>query len=799
MRERLRWGIPGAVLLAITVAVFWEAIFTGRTFFSQDLFHLYYPIKLFLRESFLSGDLPLWNPHIYCGVPFLGDYISSVFYPLNICFLVLPMGWAFKAFIVGHYFLAALFGYLYHRSRGGSWEAGLLVGIAFGFSGYLVSMHNNLIYLQTGIWTPLLLLFALRARRDWGWGGAAALVLGIQLLGGDLQGALLAGGLAALACLLLPEKDASLGLPSPRRRALAVLCIFAGGIGLAAIQWLPAWAWSMASPRGGGVGYAEAAEWSLHPVQLVEMVAPGVLGDRFGHTFWATSVANSRFGYPWAHAVTVGVIPLFLAAWVVFARRRGREVLLWGGVGLVSLVLALGSHVNIYWLVHAVPGLDIFRYPAKFFYLTTLSLALLSGIALDRLRARVEERVGTLRTAFLAGAVVCMLAFGSLLVFRTGALDFFQGATLEVGGIDALGAMQTVAVGLLRASFVLGMLTILLHLRMEGGIREARFILALIVLAGLELTILHAGTRMTAPPDLYARTPPTVEAVRSVGMDGYRFAREQGSYFPYPEMEYRFRFRENPERKQRFFADSLQANLGIVYGLDDALGYSPAEPPRLLKFLQALRENHLRKYSLLGVRAFVAVNGIESREIPLHRLRLVADRSGERFAVLENPAALPRAMLFSRGIEVPSEEAALEALGEPELDPKEVVILEGGAGKVDFGPGERRLEWGATGNGAATFEVIADVESFLLWNESWAAGWEATLDGEPIPIRRANYLMKAVRVPVGTHTVAFRYRPPSFQTGSTISLVSLVILAVLVMIPRIRRRRAEAGTEAAGG
>ncbi|MCZ6690106.1 MAG: YfhO family protein [Planctomycetota bacterium] len=781
MRERLRGGLPFAVLLGVTIAVFWEAIFTGKTFFSRDLFHLYYPIKLFIRESILDGRLPLWNPHIYCGMPFLGDFISSVFYPLNAIFLLLPMGWAFRLFIILHYFLASIFGYLYHRSRGGSREAAVLVGVSFGFSGYLLSVHNNLIYLQTGVWTPLFLLLAIRSRRSWGSAAGAMAVLGLQFLGGDLQGAFLSATIGGLACFLLPETEAGVAMPSRGRRAAGIGLILAGGVAIAAIQWMPALAWSDLSPRGGGLSYEEATEWSLHPVQLIEMVTPGIFGDRFDHSFWARFLVNSRFGTPWAYAVTIGVVPLFLAAGAVFSRKAGREVYFWGLVGLVSLLLALGRHVPAYRIFYEIPGFDIFRFPAKFFYLTTLSIALVSGIALDRLLGEGKSRVVAIRTGLLSVTVLVFVTFAALLIFRQAMTEFFVGETNDLGDVDKIDAMQSVSFGLLKGGFVLGMLTILFHLKAEDGLGDRLFRLILVGVTLVELTMLHAGTRITAAPDLYEATSATVTGVRSIPMEGYRFVRERGSYFAYPEAEYRFSYRDLPERKQRFFSDSLQPNLGMIYGLDDAIGYSPAEPTRLLRFMVALKDRHFTRYTLLGVRAFVAESGVESREIPLHRLRSVVTRKGTRFAVLENPSALPRARLFSKGLQVPTEEAALDALRGVDFDPNETIVLGGGTGALDFGPAERTLVTESYVPGEVSFRVTSTSGSHLLFNESWSPGWEATIDDVPTPIRRANFLMQAINVPPGSHRVIFRYRSPALYRGGLLSLIA-VALAIGIAI-----------------
>ena len=72
-------------------------------------------------------------------------------------------------------------------------------------------------------------------------------------------------------------------------------------------------------------------------------------------------------------------------------------------------------------------------------------------------------------------------------------------------------------------------------------------------------------------------------------------------------------------------------------------------------------------------------------------------------------------------------------------------------------------------------------------------GWEATVDGIPTPILRANYAFRAVRVPAGISVVEFRYRPRSVWLGAAITLGSLAAVATYSAVALGRRRRGAAG------
>jgi hypothetical protein len=455
--EALGWLLLALLLAGGVLLVYAPLLLTNRVLATGDAFAYFTPYRDYANAALRAGQLPLWNPYLFLGVPFLANPQTAIFYPLHWPFVGLPAAESLLASLALHLWLAGLGAAVYMRrvARLG-WLAALVAGLVWSLSGYLGARAGQINQASAMAWLPWLLTLLEASVPRWRltsddqsfghtvpivrWLAFAGLALAValQLLAGhtqssfiNLTGLLLAAlwpGLASLLAalwLVVQRQRAALDWQAVRAaggRGLVVLSAVLLGFTLAAVQLLPTLELSGLSIRSGGLSWREAVAFSLQPRGLLLTLLPsyGVnLADRF-----ATPAYGEYVAY-------VGVAGLLLAL-LTLARWRnsaGRRPLAtpWGlaaALALVGFGLALGAFNPLYFvLVKVVPGFDLFRAPARWMGLYTFGVSVLAGYGvatLPRLRLAQLHWPAALRgwRPWLAAALGVLLVVALLLVQR---------------------------------------------------------------------------------------------------------------------------------------------------------------------------------------------------------------------------------------------------------------------------------------------------------------------------------------------------------------------------------------------
>src|SRR5262245_47736970 len=112
-----------------------------------------------------SGTLPLWNPYFQGGVPFQADSQSSLFYPPNVLYYILPLPIAWTLCLLLRMFLAGFFMTLFVRSIDGTKTGAIFPGIVFASCGFITAWQGQPLG-DAAIWLPLIFYAVLRLERE---------------------------------------------------------------------------------------------------------------------------------------------------------------------------------------------------------------------------------------------------------------------------------------------------------------------------------------------------------------------------------------------------------------------------------------------------------------------------------------------------------------------------------------------------------------------------------------------------------------------------------------------------------
>ncbi|CAN5347275.1 YfhO family protein [soil metagenome] len=81
-----------------------------------------------------------------------------------------------------------------------------------------------------------------------------------------------------------------------------------------------------------------------------------------------------------------------------------------------------------------------------------------------------------------------------------------------------------------------------------------------------------------------------------------------------------------------------------------------------------------------------------------------------------------------------------------------------------------------------TYESLSSSNGVAVFSEIYyAKGWQATIDGNEVPILRADYVLRALEVPAGKHSIEFRFQPKPYVIGNKITIASSWILLLVVL------------------
>lgn len=307
-----------------------------------DLVIQNYAWKRFAVETVQARDIPLWNPYLYAGMPFLATGQHSMLYPFSWLFLLLPIPAAYGWYALSQVWLAGalmyLFGRVLHMRRGSA----LVAGLVYQGSGFLLASTAVFPMISgAAVWLPLLLAcieLVIRDRRlETGilvnglqssvstyrplWVAIGSIALGLQILAGHIEityYTLLVMGLYAVFRLL----SAFTLHPSSFKVAGWLLGMVLVGLMLGGIQFVPFLEVGQANFRSGETTLAQVRSYAYPARHVLAFAMPNFYGNpvqqSYRDVFSGEIIAlpgTSEWGIKnyVEGAAYLGILPLFLA------------------------------------------------------------------------------------------------------------------------------------------------------------------------------------------------------------------------------------------------------------------------------------------------------------------------------------------------------------------------------------------------------------------------------------------------------------------------------------------------------
>lgn len=770
-------------ILFLGVAILSLPMLTGQFLAGpwSDQYATGYAFRSWLAEQWrATGHVPLWNPEIFGGLPFVAAQHGDIFYPTAWLRLVLPTATAMNLGFLVHYVLAGFFMYLLLRRLTVSWTGGVVGGVAYqltGVVGTLVSPgHDGKLYVSALLPLALVaLVLAIRERRLEGY-ALLALSVGLALLSPHYQMVyylLIVAGVFALY-LTFGEKEQRTTREKVRGLSLALVVVVVG-FGVAMIQILPFYHYLPYSPRAEGYGgFAASASYGIPWEHVPEFLLARFAGDR--EVYWGSNFIK-------LHSEYLGLPVVALA--VLGALGPRRRLAYWlGGIGLLFLLVSLSDATPFYRLWWSVmPFVQQTRAPGMAFYVVGFVIAALAAFGAERVE-RGEAKGHT--TVWLSiGAGVAVLALVGVVGGFAKALalpveSVAQGAVMRAAaaqGVIRWGAFVSGAALMAMAALVIGFA--------RGKLPAAALCLGLPLLVGADLwrnaqpfwVYSRVHQELHQPDPLTERLTATAEPYRVLDLPG-----------------------------MEVYPGSTLMGLGVT----QLLGHHGNE---LHAFDQLLGGKNrwgnlasLRMWDLLAVRYVVLPTEIRQRtdSIPGYDRVMtgVEASSGVLADLYERREPQPYARYLTAALKLPDDQVAV-AIANPnsQFDPGNLVLLSMEAPLEPAAPSESpetepvaaRVEAWEPGRMRVRLEPAAPEDGYVLVSENWYPDWQARVDGAEATVTRGNGSLITVVVPAGAEVVQLEFRSADYRSGELISLLSLAMVAVGMVVPPILRRRKPGG------
>ncbi|GAB4408920.1 MAG: YfhO family protein [Bacteroidia bacterium] len=804
----------------IVAAYFSPVIFSGKVVDQHDIKQFEGMAKESRDFRAQTGEEALWVSTLFSGMP---AFQTSIEFPNNwitpinkLLWLGLPRpaGYIFVTFL-GFYLLLLVL-------RVNPWLSAVGAA-AYAFSSYFfiildaghTSKANAISFMA-----PVLAGVILTYRGDWKLGGAlTALAVALEVNANHLQITYyLAIAIAMLGVAYLIEAIVRKNLPSFAFASGILLLAAVVGTGPNIGRLWTTSEYAAETMRGKAVlknadGQAQAGldieyalRWSYGVSESLTLLVPNLYGGasavnlgknsttakevrkRFGNSAQVNQLIENWPSYWGSQPGTSG--PVYVGALVCFLFVLGlmvvRGPMQWWLIAATLLFLVLSWGRNFMVLTELFfsyfPGYNKFRAVSMMLVIVELTMPLLGILGLQQLldqAAQVKDTRGLQRKVIIAAGIsgglallIALLGFAGFMSFE-GEEDAQRFGDLLPLVLDYRASALTGDA--LRSVFFIAVGAGLIWLYLNRSLRQS--------------ALLYAGLGLVVLADMIP------VALRYLNDDSYVSAKRYASAFE-PTQADNFILQDKDPNYRVFNFAAREGSFNDArtsYYHKSVGGYHAAK----LRRYQDLIDRHLQREMQIFIttlRTQPTDSSVRATLSGLHVFNMLNTRYfilDESRAPIQNLFAMGNAW-FVQGVQQvnsPDEEIAAMNTFDPKRTAIVDVAIEGGA----FG---KQLEGLAPGSDSTarialtdwkpnqiTYQTQISREGIAVFSEIYyndGKGWQAYIDDQPVPHFRANYVLRGLRVPAGTHTVRFSFEPRSYFVGEQIDLVFSILLMLVI-------------------
>ena len=732
---------------------------------------------------------PQWTGAMFSGMP---AYQINIKYPAQIIKRTVDWVQSLFAAPASMVFFAMLSAFVMALLMGMSAWVGIIVGLAYGLSTYffLIIGAGHITKMWALVYAPAMLGSIHYTLRQNMWVGGALTALFAALEAGANHPQITYYFVLAAAALFISELFFAIKNRVCKNFAYRTVVLVGAAILALGANFAPLY-YTMQhtsdTTRGGsalavenerkGLDIEYATAWSYGIGESWNMLIPDFVGGDSGATFSkdgevmealkelgaskrnAEQIAQQLPTYwgeqPYTAGPTyIGAIVIFLALLgLLLADNRNR----WWVVAATILAILMSWGYHAMWFTELcfkyLPLYNKFRAVSTALVVAEWSAPLLAGVALWQIYQKWEDKKFLTRKIAIAAGVtagVCLI----FAVAGSSILDFGEEASVammgEAFGDVEVGAIVAEAMAAERASILA-----------SDAWRSIAYIL---LAAGVLLGALHIDKKWrTGALALVA-----VLIVADILPINLR-------YLPYETFVEKRNTQIRPTEADR----QIMADKELGYRVFN-LTVSPFNDATTSMFHRSIGGYHgakMGRYQDL-IDHYLS-NGNEAVLDMLNTKYLITKEG-----VIERPTAYGAAWFVSNMEIVESADEELAALGVIDLRTTAVAEVGAprprieGAGEIElkeYRPNYLRYDYTLTGGSAVA------VFSEIYYDK----GWQAYLDGEPCDSFRADYLLRAMVLPEGQHTVEWRFKAPNWSLAEAITLICSILIIFALVIPVI--------------